>query len=361
MQAVIDAWVEVYRDELTNEQIAACAWTSQSIDRMVVENSITNDTYNASGTLFSGWRLTTFINTALNYIYLKKAGINETVMSVHNGDDVYAGLDNLAQAVKIIKSAHKLNIRANLSKMSIGTIAEFLRMDMRAQSPTACQYLTRACATYVHGRIETESPLSCRSLIRAYYERFRQLKQRGGTGRTSRNVFRKQRFFCSRLFNTDVEILKKYVAWPQWNGGYQKDGDMHSQEIVDVGTELRPELIEECERRVKNGANAYVKYLQRHFPSLLTDIRVKNMTSSIVKMFNVVKTRMVLQECDINEKYSERALTGAWSTDPGINKVHKLRMGVTDVICVVGVISPGKAAMLQSIKDPLKWLNILIA
>nr|UVG55935.1 putative RNA-dependent RNA polymerase [Poaceae Liege totivirus 8] len=156
MKAVIKAWLNVFKNFLTPEQYLAGIWTLKSLNKMIINFKDNGGEVEVLGTLYSGWRHTSFMNTVLNRIYLMKAGLAQlTTHSIHNGDDVFAVTDNIQNALLLIENAKKFNIRAQVSKMNIGTIAEFLRVDGRASTPTGAQYLTRACTTAVHSRIET--------------------------------------------------------------------------------------------------------------------------------------------------------------------------------------------------------------
>lgn len=90
----------------------------------------------AAGTLMSGHRLTTFINTVLNLAYLRVfcPSIRET-KSMHVGDDVVcvsASLESIARvAIELMRSP----IKAKAEKQSMGNLSsEFLRMCTRGQT-----------------------------------------------------------------------------------------------------------------------------------------------------------------------------------------------------------------------------------
>jgi len=193
MKAVIDAWLSVFGEGLTREQVASVMWTRDSIDNQYVHCSQTGDEYQTTGTLFSGWRLTSFMNTALNYIYLKQAGLRKySAYSLHNGDDVLAMCRTLAEPVALLRATKQYNIRAQATKMNIGTIGEFLRMDMMAKKTTAQQYLTRACSTCVHSRIESGAPTSMRAVVKANYDRAMAITERGGRESVAQGILTTQ-------------------------------------------------------------------------------------------------------------------------------------------------------------------------
>lgn len=365
MIAVIDAWRSVYIEDLSNEQLQAVDWTMSSIKEQYVNNSYTGDRYKSQGTLFSGWRLTTFINTALNYVYLAAAGINENcVMSVHNGDDVYAGLNNLQQAVTILKNCKKYSIRANPTKMSVGTIAEFLRIDMRAKKGTNKQYLSRGISTFVHSRVESESPLSLRGLVSAFKTRYDEVCQRGGESKEIKRLYRKQLDFTRRLFNVDKEIIEDLLTVDRVCGGII-DGDDESVKNYRLEDYTLEQLnTSEQEQKVEvmlaRGAKSYTTYLKTKFPELEGNIKYKRVIKSIKKMFNLEKSSVMRVDASRSTMITERALKGAWRNDSGIGLINKVRMGVDNILMAVSYISNAKAAVLQNAEDPVKWLSILM-
>lgn len=354
MQAVIDGWLAVYNHDLTEEQRKAAVWTSESVDRMYVHNSITGENYESNGTLFSGWRLTTFINTALNWIYLHKAEINQhCVGSIHNGDDVFAGTSCLQDATELVRKGIKIGIRANTTKMAIGTIAEFLRMDMQSTEKTTAQYLTRGTSTFVHSRIESEAPNSCRSLVNAYKTRYDELKQRGAVLKWIRKVFRNQLRFASKLFEVDLDTIKKYLKSDISIGGYLQDGEVNDYMIRDAVEEGSAKLWEVA------GVKDYCTYLCKSFPELAEQINIKNVVSSFSILFNKQRSKIVVEAASRVDTTERKALKGAWRHTRGLAIVNKLRLGVSDVIIAVQSVKPEQAEVLKRSGDAWSWMRIL--
>ncbi|QUE40494.1 RNA-dependent RNA polymerase [Conidiobolus heterosporus totivirus 1] len=181
MRAVLEAYYEVYSDSFTPEQAKAAQWAIKSIKNTnIIDNMATKTEYSPNGTLMSGWRLTTFVNSVLNYVYTQKLiGKQETTFrSVHNGDDVLVGIKNLKVVRDVTANAQKHNIRLQTVKSNLGSIAEFLRVD-HARGEYG-QYLTRNIATLMHSRIESKKAVTLNDLVEAMEERLNEYVTRGG-------------------------------------------------------------------------------------------------------------------------------------------------------------------------------------
>ncbi|AIT56394.1 RNA directed RNA polymerase [Ustilaginoidea virens RNA virus L] len=112
-----------------------------------------NERKRVLGTLMSGHRGTTFINSVLNAAYIRLAiggSKFDRLLSLHTGDDVYIRANTLADCVHILDSTKELGCRMNPTKQSIGYKgAEFLRMGMRQDD--CFGYFTRALSSFVSG------------------------------------------------------------------------------------------------------------------------------------------------------------------------------------------------------------------
>jgi hypothetical protein len=89
----------------------------------------------AKGTLLSGHRLTTFINSVLNLAYLKVFCKSiDKCLSMHVGDDIYVTSPDLDSAATLMMEVKLSPIRAKAEKQSMGEhSAEFLRMCSRGK------------------------------------------------------------------------------------------------------------------------------------------------------------------------------------------------------------------------------------
>ncbi|QJW70333.1 RNA-dependent RNA polymerase [Erysiphe necator associated totivirus 5] len=180
MQAVVDAYGVAFSNTLSEEQMQALRWTSESIAHQTInDNTGLKRQYKASGTLLSGWRLTTFVNSVLNAVYTDSvlAGIKTAGSSLHNGDDVLIGATNLEVTRRSLSVGEELGIRIQPSKCAFAGIAEFLRVDHKRGSKG--QYLSRAIATLVHSRIESKASTDARDLVGSMENRFADCLNRG--------------------------------------------------------------------------------------------------------------------------------------------------------------------------------------
>jgi len=183
MVAVLRAYADTYWHAMTEEQQQAFNWVIMSAANQVVHDNIGGGgTYKSRGTLFSGWRLTTFMNSVLNAIYsqviYEPTEASRPMTSAHNGDDIIIGVDNALQAQGMLRNALKYNVRAQPSKCVLAGAAEFLRVD---RNHAECgQYLARGVATLVHSRIESGPTISLRDALRANETRLSEFVDRGG-------------------------------------------------------------------------------------------------------------------------------------------------------------------------------------
>ncbi|AGG68771.1 RNA-dependent RNA polymerase, partial [Scheffersomyces segobiensis virus L] len=228
MRTVLQAWLDVNQKYLTEEQVNSVEWTRDSLDSILARFNSSGDTISLSGTLMSGWRLTSFMNTVLNRVYLVKANLfKHLVYALHNGDDMFGGAVNMAKAVAIIRDAKAIGVRAQVSKTNLGTIGEFLRVDTRAIDPTNAQYLSRSVATLVHGRVESSAPNDLRELVSAIITRSEEVISRGGDFRLINKLTQKTLDFAARLFNVDNTIIDTMLSNHPVQGGMNKDAPVH--------------------------------------------------------------------------------------------------------------------------------------
>jgi hypothetical protein len=104
------------------------------------------------GTLFSGHRATSFINSILNAAYLRVAVGRDfwRTTSLHTGDDVLVTSNDANLIDGIVKNVLDGRLRINPSKQSLGQVnAEFLRVSFNKDGGTG--YLCRAIGSLVSG------------------------------------------------------------------------------------------------------------------------------------------------------------------------------------------------------------------
>ncbi len=112
------------------------------------------------GSLMSGHRLTTFINTVLNLAYLRlHCPAIEKCKSMHVGDDVFVASPDLKTVALIAEQLEHSPIVAKPEKQSMGTVSsEFLRMCTRGTITQG--YLCRSIASCIMGQWVSDVRLS---------------------------------------------------------------------------------------------------------------------------------------------------------------------------------------------------------
>jgi hypothetical protein len=154
---------EVLRDAPTRER----EWAIASWDNMYVNWTSADGTKNSRrmvGTLPSGHRATTLINTVLNAAYCEYAAEDSTGLeSYHCGDDVITfGPERVVS--RFVNNVTNSPFRINPSKQSVGfETGEFLRVAFGKRE--ARGYAARAVASMVSGNWVTENSLDEKSYI----------------------------------------------------------------------------------------------------------------------------------------------------------------------------------------------------
>uniref|UniRef100_A0AAU8EJ71 RNA-directed RNA polymerase n=1 Tax=Colletotrichum cliviicola victorivirus 1 TaxID=3230497 RepID=A0AAU8EJ71_9VIRU len=136
----------------------------------------------SQGTLMSGHRGTTFINSILNAAYIRWAlGAQrfDAMDSLHTGDDVYILSDTLPDALNILRKCRAAGCRMNPSKQSLGRhSAEFLRCAIGKNG--AFGYLARAIGSISCGSWMDPSPTVAYESLRNGMSVARSLINRSG-------------------------------------------------------------------------------------------------------------------------------------------------------------------------------------
>jgi len=109
-----------------------------------------------AGTLMSGHRGTSFLNSILNAAYLRVyVPEYERYASIHVGDDVYMCVQSMKAAGDVLMAIKESPLRMNPTKQSVGPYtAEFLRMAFG--HGIVWGYLARAIASTVSGNWQAE-------------------------------------------------------------------------------------------------------------------------------------------------------------------------------------------------------------
>lgn len=224
MYAVLLAFRDEFKSEMSAEQFDAMQWVCQSVRSMWVLDRKSDEWYKLKGTLLSGWRLTTFINTVLNWVYMDIAGVfdlEDVSDSVHNGDDVMIALTKPATAIKIMEKMEKINARAQVTKCNLFTVAEFLRVEHGAVGAEGlgAQYLTRSCATLVHSRIESREPVSLLRLLEADSDRIGDMRSRTNNLTAVAALEAELDRRAAKIFNSDTETISAIKSAHRVCGG----------------------------------------------------------------------------------------------------------------------------------------------
>ena len=248
MKAVLEAYYDTFCCDMDVSQQRAMEWVIASIDKVVVHNNENgrNEQYEAEGTLLSGWRLTTFMNTALNYIYFKIAGVFDlpgVIDSVHNGDDVLVSIRDVHTANSIHAQMAKINARAQHAKCNVFSVGEFLRVEHKVDKDKGlgAQYLTRGVATLVHSRTESQEPTRLIDSLKAAVTRCEEVVARSkdsmDVGLTLLDMVVQR---LSKLFGVDVDVCRRLVRAHVIVGGpiagMEGKVDKHYKEGIDYET-----------------------------------------------------------------------------------------------------------------------------
>lgn len=262
MQAVIDAYLAVFSCYLSVEQIAACEWVKHALSDMTIVGSScqkTGSSYKAKGTLLSGWRLTTFMNTVLNYCYVSIASKGLNVASLHSGDDVLLGVKSYSQVRTLEHRLRTMGCRLQSSKCFLGGLCEFLRVDHLHHGKG--QYLARATSTTVHSPVETKKPYMLRAVLEAQQVRLAELRQRQGEDSVVDELNDLQLTRIGRFWEVSTSYLKDIIQTHRCLGGLSVAPDAsleHKYSDVKVSSDQ-----EAANNSVAPGASDYAWELTR--------------------------------------------------------------------------------------------------
>lgn len=248
MRGVLRAYRDVNARHLHPDQVKAMDWTIASLDNVVVhDNAGLREEYSAKGTLLSGWRLTTFVNSVLNKIYMAKLVSDKAMLNraAHNGDDVILGIQSMKSALTMLRNARKYNIRLQPSKCALAGMAEFLRVEHRRGAHG--QYLTRNIATLVHSRVESPFSTDWTQVISANEERLSEFVTRGGQLVTAARLRRQFVARRAQYYGTTEENMYQIRALHSVVGGLSTEKGARVDKVVEVtadtaGSELSEAL-----------------------------------------------------------------------------------------------------------------------
>jgi len=359
MKAVLKAFYDVNYRYMSVEQRVATTWVIDSLDHVIINDlSGTGTTYKAQGTLLSGWRLTTFMNSILNYIYtMALVGKAQTTLrSVHNGDDVLLGIDNFVRVRDISKKAKELNITLQRSKSYYGGISEFLRVD-HARGETG-QYLARNISTLMHSRIESKIALSASDVVEAMEDRLAEYVTRGGSYRIAKSLRETYYARISQVFNTPEAVLWTIKNTHSVCGGISRRGDAEIKyKVVTEGNRASAEL--------EKGLPGVTDYAMALIRKLQIDLRpqevIDQVYSATIRAVQMVRKRVSL--LPNNNIQQTKILRGLYKAHADVE--DKASYGKAKMVgFAIDLISKRSnfnllAAVVANTHDPLGLLKIL--
>lgn len=379
MQAVLRAWKDLYAGEMSEEQSSACDWVIKSLDNVtvnVLKDGHLTDSYKLAGTLLSGWRLTSFVNTVLNKIYcMHLTEEDESIKSVHNGDDILLGLSTLAQAQKMLRNAGKYSIRAQASKCALGGLAEFLRVDYA--EGVGAQYATRAIATLVHARLESKEPKSIIAEMEANETRLGELVLRvpnllnlATRLRRSFNEYRYNKYNVPRDTQQYLDLL---AGTPTMYGGFSKHKATQQQIKFEIGYKLKHDgptsqedqgaTTSEVLKRLKfPGVNDYASYLASslHAPGRAREF-AQRIRRTVTEAAQDLEPYIQIRELTQFESARLFSFKGELKTNPYSKTISRARMVGFDVETALSLLKDNIwGIILKTSSNPRHLLNILL-
>lgn len=311
---VVQAFRDTYWPAMHRDQREAIEWVLRS----TLTQRVTGDGgYRTAGTLLSGWRLTTLVNTVLNRVYLELAGCTALFRdSVHNGDDVLAYTNTVADCVTVLARADQYGIRAQPAKCAIAGLAEFLRVDRAATASTSAQYLTRAAATAVHARAESNVPENAITQTLAQETRIAELQQRGAARVLCENlraVADRQVCASFNVAHSDLAIMRNtHVV----HGGLCEDPDVEPKWRVELEPPRALEKLQRC--RALPGVHDYARYLVKAFDlkdDVIHAVREK-VARAVASGIELTRRALVVTQLpDVQKAKHEQYLKGVCSAD----------------------------------------------
>lgn len=369
MQAVLVAYYDSFKNTMTAEQQSAMQWVIQSAKNMYVLDPATDSWYQLKGTLLSGWRLTTFMNTILNWVYMAIAGVFETGGvhdSVHNGDDVMISVSTIGSAVKVMEKMRGINARAQEAKCNLFSISEFLRIEhgMSGKDGLGAQYLTRSCATLVHSRIESNEPISLIRVLEADQTRLRDLEARTEEKPAVEALKAQLIKRAAKLFDSSVKICKSILGLHHVVGGLNLNrwSDVHKKVTVETGEFEIPYEIDDPS--FWPGVHDYTKMVFDKLEGYVTYKQILNavVTGSRLTIAKRRSAKVKLVDND-NIKLSrwERAMYKAYK---GINVSYYTNMSKFIGIPPISTLAFGEQQFflnaVRAASNPLRAMSLLL-
>jgi len=359
-QAVLKAWVDVYRDILSDDQVKAALWSIKALKNMSAKFGDEEVFSKVNGTLFSGWRLTSFCNTVLNRVYLEQAGLLElTTYSLHNGDDVLASVEWFTQGVDLIHTAEGLGIRAQKNKLNFGSIGEFLRVDGLAVDKTGAQYITRALSTMVHGRIESMQVSTMRNGLEANITRVNEAISRGAEAGLMIRILGRINKVLSKIFESDDSVCELYGQLHPVQGGINGFGRVGQQRIIEVKIGYEDLEAKEVSARTETGAQDYINLLAQQLGVDLDKVDRSMIRESNLSMNKVFKTSLSVTREDRKLIQAHRMIYGAWKNDKSMGPINKARLVGLSMITTMVDRANDVFRYIRKLENPLEYITLV--
>ncbi|APG76048.1 hypothetical protein 2 [Wuhan insect virus 26] len=359
MEAVVQAYIDAYSQYMTPEQVQAAMWTRESISNTrVIDNMGTKTSYKTKGTLMSGWRLTTFINSVLNYVYTQAliSGSHAMSRSVHNGDDVLLGIRNFKIVRDIVARADKYNVRLQRTKCAFGGLAEFLRVDhMRGDYG---QYLTRNIATVMHSRIESKIAVSAVDVVQAMEDRLREYLQRGGVWDYAVQLRELYYDRMAPIYSLRPQDLYDIRTAHRVVGGIAEDVSARVDKFIRTSSESIETTLPDTLPGVDAYARLLKKVLELEVPVSVVSTRIRNATLNAVQLTR--KTVTVEKTLNVQRYMVYRALYRAYAdvtNNPMFGKAM-LTGFIFDVLTQNAQLS-AVAQLVSSAQNPMEFLRVI--
>nr|WEL36415.1 replicase [Bursera graveolens associated totivirus 1] len=372
MYAVLCAYRDSFKDRMTEEQRVAMEWVCDSVLDVVVYNNEDRreEKYRVKGTLLSGWRLTTFINTVLNYIYFSLSGAlnaEGVVDSVHNGDDVLLSIKNIKAAVTIHDKMSSINARAQATKCNVFSIGEFLRVEHKVtkEEGLGAQYLTRAMATLAHSRVESQEPVRITDAVKSMVTRCEEAAARSIKGaEVSKNLLDFAVGRYADIFRVEKKVVKEMVRSHVLVGGAitTKTGaiDQLVEEIVIYDEPDKERAKEEgiaTVSELRPGIRDYRNVLFRQFGEYISLKKIgEAIESATRRQLSITRgTWLRVEDVSKNKRYGYgREMYGMYREIVNIPHIEKGRfVGVSPI----AMLESGKTQLVKRLISGVKDVN----
>nr|WMV64405.1 putative RNA-dependent RNA polymerase [Uromyces fabae virus] len=372
MVAVIKAYRDSFQFEMSEEQRSAMDWILNSYTDILIHAG-DGKNYRPAGTLLSGSRLTTFINTVLNYVYMDIAGVfthSGVVDSVHNGDDVLIAIKNVRAAIDTHDAMSEINARAQATKCNILSVGEFLRVEHKIDmvDGLGAQYLSRACATAVHSRIESQMPVRAVEAVSATVTRMKELARRAPASKDVILLLRDKIFkHLSEVFNIPYDRLAIVADAHTVVGGCSEDRWAPVEFKIREVIPHQPEELDDgetVESAVRPGCFDYATRLHKRLNGVVSFNTIHKSVSRATRAQLAItrETRLHIDDVSAQVKYKyARALKGMYK---GIVKLPFIARARFLGVPPLALASPAQVNKLlkltASVHDTMWALKVLL-